>query len=67
MTKYTLGRVLPGLVKPIHIELSNKRVDFGVSEVSGKYKLFKLVDVLDHEFKTRGRPKNDFIEVRILR
>ena len=67
MTKYTLGSILAGLMKPIHIELSNKGVNFGVSEVSREDNILKLVDVFDNEFLARGGPKNDFTVVRILR
>lgn len=49
MAEDALGVVCAGLVEAVHVELSDKAVDFVVAEVSGEHDLLELVDVLYHE------------------
>ena len=63
MSKNIFGGLLPGLVEPIHVELSDKAMDVFVSEVFRENVLLKLVDVFDGKLVAVGEPLNG---VRVL-
>ena len=51
MTEDTFGVISPTFVEAIHVELSDERVHFGVSEVTWKDNRLKLINVLDDELR----------------
>ena len=66
MTKDALGIILPRFMKPIHIELSNKAVNFFVPKVLRQNNFLKLIDVLDNKLFASVSPKDDFRVFLIL-
>lgn len=52
MTKDTFRVICTGLMKAIHVKLSNEAVDFVMPEISRQNNLLKLVDILDDELYT---------------
>lgn len=53
MPKYAFRGILTAFMKAIHIKLPNERIDLGMSEMVGKDKILKFVDVLDNKFLAR--------------
>lgn len=66
MAEDTLGILLAGLVKAIHVELTDEAIHFIVSEISRQDNLLELVDILNHELTPRRRPKTYFAKLIIL-
>ena len=53
MTKDTFRMIGSALVEAIHVELSDKRVQIAVPEVSGKNNSLKLIRIFDNKFRSR--------------
>lgn len=51
MTEHAFGVICSTFVETVHVELADKRVHFGVSEVSGQDDGLELVDVLDDKLR----------------
>lgn len=51
MAEHTFGVISSTFVETVHVELADKRVHFGVSEVSGQDDCLELVDVLDDKLR----------------
>lgn len=66
MKENIFGWVLPALVEPVHIELSDKTVHVIMPEVFGEYDLFKLLNVLYRKSFLVFGPVNDGFELFIL-
>ena len=66
MTEDTFRVVGSAFVEAVHIELSDERVHFGVSEVAGEDDGLELVDVLDDELRARWSPVCYFGKFLIL-
>lgn len=45
-------------MEPIHIQLSDKRVDVAVPEVGRQYLILKELNVDNHKLSTRSKPVN---------
>lgn len=66
MAEDALRVVCSRFVEAVHVKLTDKAVDFVVSEVAGKDDLLELIDVFDDELDPRWRPICDFIEFLVL-
>lgn len=66
VTEDALGMISSAFMEVIHVELSDKRVHFGVPEVTGKDNRLKFVDVFDDELSSRGSPVNYLGKLLIL-
>ena len=47
-------------MKTIHVELTNKAVDFFVAEVPRQNNFLKFIGILDDELGASGRPEDNF-------
>ena len=56
MFESTLEVVVFHFVETVHVELSNKAIDFLMSEVSGKDYLLELDNIFDNELKAIAGP-----------
>lgn len=52
MTEHAFGKLISGLVKAIHVELSDEAIHFAVAEVAWQHHLLKLAYIFYHEFPT---------------
>ena len=66
MTEDTFGVVSSAFVETVHVELSDERVHFIVSKVSGEYDGLELVGVFDDELIACGGPVCNFGKLLIL-
>ena len=48
--------IFAGLVKSIHVELTNKTIHLSMAKELGEDNLFKLVDILDNKVPAGGAP-----------
>jgi len=67
MTENIFAGVFTALVKAIHIELSNERVDIPVSEIFGEDMFLKLINLFDGELTSVGHPVNDAFVFFVLK
>jgi hypothetical protein len=67
VAEYTFRVFLAGLVKAIHVELSDETVDFVVPEKPGQHHLLELNGILDDELWTWWGPINDPWKLIILK
>lgn len=60
MAEDVFGWFFPGLVKAIHVELSDEAVDVAMPEILGQYELLELFYVFDGEFLSVVHPGYNF-------
>ena len=66
MAEDTFGVICSAFMEAVHVELSDERVHFAVSEVSGEYDGLELVDIFDDKFCSRRGPECNFSKLLIL-
>lgn len=67
MAENTLRVVFPGFMEAIHVQLSDKTVDFSVAEVPRQYNFLEFIYVLDGKVPPRVPPKYYFAIFFILK
>ena len=61
MAKYIFGRFFPGLVKTIHVKLSDEAIYIAMSEVLWEDGLLKLINVFNSKFFSVWHPTYNFV------
>ena len=67
MAENVFAGVFATLVKPIHVELSDERVDVLVPEVFGEDVFLELIDLFDGELASVGHPMYDDFVLFVLK
>lgn len=60
MAENTLSIIFSRFMKPVHVKLPYKAVDFAMAKISRKNNFLKLIDILNDKILARGPPEYNF-------